>query len=281
MPRFLLALALGAALGAAALQARVRQIGASRTVLATVTNNRNRPIIEFAPDDFVVRESGQPREVLSVRVADYPIALVLDNGLGSARDLDAIRLAAARFIGRVGHRPVAVAATDPTRLVATFDDDRAAVLARIDTVKPGSSSEGLFQGVVAAARALQETGSLFSAVVVVSGGAGSTFPSGLLTPVLESGAAVHIVVNRTVSANAQPDPSLEILRALADQTHGQFTTIYSQASYQAALDRLADRLATEIMIEYLVLPGASTGKDVQLGVRIPGARVNGLGVSSR
>ena len=67
------------------------------------------------------------------------------------------------------------------------------------------------------------------------------------------------------------------MRLLADQTRGQFTAIFSPASYSAALDRLADRLAIEMMIQYLVPPGPKAG-DVQVGVRVPGARVVGLGV---
>jgi hypothetical protein len=45
----------------------------------------------------------------------------------------------------------------------------------------------------------------------------------------------------------------------------------------AALDRLADRLAIEMMVQYLVPPGPREG-DAKVGVRIPGARVVGLGV---
>src|ERR1700687_4033176 len=88
------------------------QIGDSRTVLATVVDGRGRSILDIDADDFVIREAGQPRDVLSVRVADYPIVLVLDNGQGAGRDLDAIRQAAARFLGRVGRRPVAIAVSD-------------------------------------------------------------------------------------------------------------------------------------------------------------------------
>ena len=284
MPRLLLTFAVGAMLCAAAVPTASQQIGASRTVLGTVVDNRNRPIIEFSPDDFVVREMGQPREVLAVRVADYPIAVVLDNGSGSATDFDAIRRAAARFIGRVGHRPIAVAVADPPRLIATFDDDRAAVAARVEALTaPSQSAGGLFQTIVNSARAIQETGTPFSAVVVMTGGTTSPIPDEFLTPILESGAAVHVVVNRRpVSASGgPPDRSTETLRALADQTRGQFTTIYTSASYQVALEHLADRMATEIMIEYLVPSGSSTGNDVRLGIRIPGAKVNGLGVSSR
>jgi hypothetical protein len=67
------------------------------------------------------------------------------------------------------------------------------------------------------------------------------------------------------------------LRVLADQTHGQYTTIFTSASYGTALERLADKLSAELMIQYLVPPGEQGG-DVQVGVRRPGSRVVGLGV---
>jgi hypothetical protein len=70
------------------------------------------------------------------------------------------------------------------------------------------------------------------------------------------------------------------VRALVDQTHGQYTPIYTAASYQVALEQIASRMATEIMIEYLV-PPQSKANDVKLGVRIPGARVRGFGVAPR
>ena len=254
------------------------QIGASRTALATVTDLRGRSIVDIEPDDFVVRESGRARDVLSVRIADYPIAVVLDNGLGAGRDFESIRAAAARFIGRVGHRPIALAIADPVGLVATFDDDRAMVMERLQQVGANRSTEGMFQAIVAAARAIQESGSPFSVIVVVSATPVGAVPNELLTPVIDSGATVHAIVTGNGEASNTAAGSSETLHALADQTRGQFTTIYSSASYQIALDRLADRLAPQLMVEYVVPIGSSSGNDVQLGVRIPGARVNGLGV---
>ena len=56
--------------------------------------------------------------------------------------------------------------------------------------------------------------------------------------------------------------------------------IYSAASYQAALDRLADRMTSEMMIEYLV-PVGSKPNDVKVGIRVVGASVRGLGVAPR
>jgi hypothetical protein len=258
-----------------------QQIGASRTVLATVVDSRGRSMVDVEVDDFVVRETGQLRDVLSVRVADYPLALVLDNGRGAGRDLEPIRRAASRFIGRVGRRPVAVALSDPPGLIATFEDDRAIVLQRLEKAGVTSSSEGLFQAIVTAARALQETGSPFSAIIVVSAAPVSSVPAEVLAPILESGASVHVVVHRDASTapGQTPVQSSEALRALADETHGQFTAIYAAASYQVALDRLADRLAPELLIDYVVPVGSSHGNDVSVGVRIPGSRVDARGVT--
>jgi hypothetical protein len=256
-----------------------RQIGASRTALATVVDARGRSIVDLEADDLVVRETGQPRDVLSVRVADYPIALVLDNGQGAGRDFDTIREAAARFIGRVGHRPIALVQADPVALVATFDDDRAVVTEKLQKTAAGTSPDGVFQAIVMAARAIRESGSLFSAIVVMSATPVGSVPNELLTPITESGATVHVVVSGAGGGLEAPAArSSETLRALADQTRGQYTTIYAAASYQVALDRLADRLAPELLVEYVVPVGSSSANDVQLGVRIPGARVVGLGV---
>jgi hypothetical protein len=95
--------------------------------------------------------------------------------------------------------------------------------------------------------------------------------------VVESGAVVYAIAMRT-PASRTPAGEDDVLRALTDQTGGQFTTIYSTASFPIAADRLADRLATEMMIEYVVPSGAPRG-DVRVGVKIPGARARGLGVS--
>jgi hypothetical protein len=230
--------------------------------------------VDIELDDFVVRETGQPRDVLSVRVADYPIAVILDNGPGAGQDFEAIRSAALRFIGRIGHRPIAVALAAPPGLVATFDDERGNVVEAINHAAASTSGGGLFEAVVKSAQAISESGSPFSAIVVVSASPVADVPAELLTPVLLSGATIHAVV----SGAGLPGRSADTLRALAEQTHGQFTTIYTPASYQIALDRLADRLAPQLLVDYMVPAGSVSGNDVQLGVKIPGARVTGLGV---
>jgi hypothetical protein len=271
--------------GAVALAAaQLRPLIGSRIVLATVTDTGSRPLTELEPDDFVVDEAGQRREILSVHMADYPLAVLLDDSDAGMRDADAIRAAAARFIARGGERAVAVGTlTDAEHLFVSFDDDRATVLNRVRTFSArGIGGPLVLEATAHAARAIRDTGSPFAAIVILSAAAVSASQvtdAEYLTPILASGAPVFVVANR---ATAAANPSLvadDVLRALADQTHGLYTPIYTSASYAIALDRLAERLATEMMIEYEVPVGAPPAGDVRVGVRIPGARATGLGVS--
>jgi hypothetical protein len=285
MPVFL-AWALAATAASAIDRLPAPQTGSSRIVLAAVADSRNRPLVDLGPDDFVVRENNTAREVFAVRLADYPIAILLDNGGAARADFEFIRKAAARFVGRIGgERPVAIGTLgDPPTMLTTFGDSRAKVLSALEALTAHPSADSLlFQSAANAAREIQATGAPFSAIVIVSASAidATRNPQhDVLTPILDSGAIVHVVANRT-STGAAPGSAgtfADMLRTLTDQTRGQYTTIFSAASYQTALDRLADRLSAEMMIEFIEPPDAIRGVDVQVGVRIPGARVRGLGV---
>jgi hypothetical protein len=261
------------------------QTGASRVALATITDPRNRPLVDVGVDDFVIQEAGIAREVLSLRPADYPIVVLFDTGAGARDDIALIRKAVERFIDRIGQRPVAVGTIgDPPVMLTTFEDDRAAIGPKIEAaIANPQGGSVLTRGAALAGRVIRAIGPLFSAIVIVSAtplGDVPDTPEEVLAPIIDSGAAVHVIANRAASPSGEAWRAVPAIRSLAEQTHGEFTAIYSAASYQAALDRLADRLTTEMMIEYLVPPG-SKPIDVRVGVRIPGARVRGLGVAPR
>ena len=254
----------------------------SRIVLATVADTGNRPLTELGPDDFLIQEGSRSRDVLSIHMADYPIAVLLDDTSAAMKDAGAIRAAAASFISRVGERPIALGTlTDPSRLLVSFEAGRAAALDRARGFTPAGGAPLALQAVAHIAQAVIDTGSPFAAIVVVSAAAvpaSSASDREFLTPILKTGAPVHVVANRAGESSAA-GASDDVLRAVAEQTRGQYTVIYSSASYAVALDRLADRLATEVMIEYLIPAGETPAGDVRVGVKIPGARATGLGVS--
>jgi hypothetical protein len=259
-----------------------QQQGAARVMLAAVFDRTNKPTVDVGPDDFLIEEGNDEREILSVQVADYPVALVIDNGESQDETRRAIRTAAARFIERIGQRPVAVATlADPPTFVASFDDERVAVLKAVTgmttvTRAPLRPLAALTQ----AAAHIKALASPFSVVVVISAGAVDPLEqpeTDRLAPIVESGAAVHVIALRPPGFLAD-DGTPDLLRTLADQTRGQFTPIYSPVSYGIALDRLADQLSSEVMIDYLVPPGSS-GENARVGIRVPGARVRALRVS--
>ena len=268
-----------------AADASQEQIGASRVALASVTDPHNRPLVDVGADDFVIQEAGVAREVLSVRPADYPIVVLLDTGSEGHADFPLMEAAAAHFIERIGQRPIALGTLGGTpAMLTTFEDERKTVLAKLGTlaVEPSGGSM-LLKGTALAAQTIRATGTLFSCVVILSATAADTSqepPDEMIAPVIDSNATLHVIANRpeqTAAGGARSNPAL---RALAEQSRGDFTVIYSSASYQAALDRLADRLTSEMMIEYLV-PVGSKPNDVKVGVRIIGAKVRGLGVAPR
>jgi len=262
------------------------QTGASRVALATVSDPRNRPIVDVSADDFIIQEAGAAREILSVRPGDYPIVLLIDTSSHARNDFPMIRKAAERFVDRIGARPLAIVTCGSApKVVASFDDDLATVKARLDGLgSDPNATATLLEGAALAAQMIQKTATLFSSMIVLSsatvdGSRGS--PDEMLASIVDSGAILHIVANGSVQAMAgngfRPGAAL---RAVAEQSRGEFTPIYSAASFQAALERLADRLSAEMMIEYLV-PVGSKPSDVKVGVRIAGAQVHGLGVAPR
>lgn len=264
---------------AATADAATRQVAKGRTLLARVVDGSGRPQVDLGLDDFVVSEAGDAREVLDVHVADYPLALLVDDT--TAQDaLSSMKAAVARFIGRVGERPVAVGTlARPSSAVASFSSSRAEVLAAVSAISPSDAPAQPLPALAHLSRLIIETGSSFSTIVIVSGraiDANREVDGQLLPSILESGAIVHVVGSRNTEAS-RLDDTPDLLKVLADQTRGQYTTIYTTASFAIALDRLADLLSTELMVEYLVPPDGVSG-DVRIGVRRPGSQVVGLGV---
>ena len=169
-------------------------------------------------------------------------------------------------------------------MLTSFEDDRQTVLAKLSAIAVETAAGSLLlQGTSVAAQAIRATGTLFSCIVILSAtptDASQDATDELIAPVIDSNATLHVIANRPGQTAAGGQRSNPALRALAGQSRGEFTVIYSAASYQAALDRLADRLTSEMMIEYLV-PVGSKPNDVKVGIRIVGARIRGLGVAPR
>jgi hypothetical protein len=251
----------------------------SRFALAIVSDPRGKALVDIDADDFVVQEGNADREILDVRIADYPVVLVLDNGREGAADFEAIKAAMVRFLERMGPRPMAIVTTaGGPHLIATFEDDRETLRQRIDAVEESSDPGQVMHAAALAGQTIGATGALFSAIVIASASpAEAVGPAAeaLIAPIVDSRAVVHIVAD-----DRRVAPTGPFLRALSQQTHGDFTAVYAAPSYTPAIERLVTRMTTELMVEYIV-PVGSKASDPKIGVKIPGARVRGLGVAPK
>jgi hypothetical protein len=268
-----------AALGlATAVTASGQRLGVSRTVLLTVENAQGRPVIDLLPDDFVIEEGGQQREVLDARLADYPVVLLVDNGIAAQGAASQIHDAVSRFVDRLGVRPLALGhLSNPPGLLTKIGDGRAAVLSALDGLIMSPARSSLTLGIAAAARMVTAGHFPFSAIVALSEDptdAGGT-PDQIMQVVSDSRVSLYVIARR----QDLRDAASAGLASLADQTGGSFTRIFTPASYEAALDEVADRLTTELLVQFLEPTGASPSDDVRVGVRLRGAKVTAIGIT--
>src|SRR5687767_8638695 len=71
-----------------------------RAVYVSVLNEQGQPVTTLGPADFIVREDGVQREILSVRPATDPlqIAILVDNTQAATHAIQDMRRALTRFI---------------------------------------------------------------------------------------------------------------------------------------------------------------------------------------
>jgi hypothetical protein len=260
----------------------VAQPGASRVLLAEVLGSANQPLLGLDADTFAVDEGGEAREVFAAYPADYPVVILVDD-TADAGELDIIRAAVDHFVGRLGQRPVVLGTLSRSTPITSIDAERTTLLEHVRSLSPVNAVPTPYAALADAVRSLEEADVTFSSVVVIASRPEEIPPPGSdapLTPLLASRAIFHTVVKvppPRPALDASTDQQSGVLRELANQSGGQYVTIYAISSYTAALDRLADRLAAETIIEYLVPPDSAPGGAVRVGVKIPGARVRGLG----
>src|SRR5262245_11520871 len=177
------------------LAASLAQTVASRAALAIVSDAKNHAIVDVAADDFLIQEGGQSREVLDVRVADYPVVIMLDTGADARVDAAMMRKAVERFIDRLGQRPIAIGTfADPPKMITAFEEDRRKLIEMVRglDVNPGARS-ALLQGTALAAETIRATGAPFSALVMLSAtpaDASGGNPDALVASVVDSGAVL-------------------------------------------------------------------------------------------
>jgi von Willebrand factor type A domain len=274
---------------------------ASRFVLASASDKDGDPIAGLTADDFVVQDGGARCETLNASPAQYPVAILVDTSQAARPDFQQIKTAVAHLVDRLSGRDVALFSFGERAMkVVDFTRDAGKVRRAADGLFAQPEGEShVLDAIIESAKSLQKREPPIALILVLSAGSNdqsSRTPREVFEAVLPSRSMVQVVEMRTPQASGRlsnargrrtstsdrrAEAALgleELLRGLADRTRGRYDLIYSPSGFHALLDDLQRRLASEVFLEYLAPANGAAAGGLQLGARLPGATVRGIGL---
>jgi len=273
----------------------------SRFVLASVADAQTAtPLIGLAAEDFVIQEGSTRCETISARVAQYPIAILMDTSQAARTQFSEMRKAVRQLVSRLSGRDVAIYTFgDRAFRAADFSRDTARLERAVDQLFALPDGEShVLDAIVEAGKDISRREPAVAMIIVVSAGANdqsSRTPREVFEPVLASRSILHIVEARAIGASGRLDNVRgrrnftsdraaeaalglqELLQGLADRTRGDYDRIFATSGYFSSLERLQRRLAAELVVEY-ASPGGNAGASLQIGTHVPGGNVRAIGL---
>src|SRR5262249_46249019 len=137
---------------------------------------------------------------------DYPVVVMIDTSAGARSDLPTMQRAAAQFMERIGQRPVLLGTFgDPPAILTTFEDERTVLTEKLEGISAADSSDSLLlQRAALAPQKIRPPGAIFSATVLLTASPtdASRDADSFVSPIVDSGAILHVVTNRSSSGGA-------------------------------------------------------------------------------
>ena len=259
MKRFLVLCAVVASLVLAVEAVVSAQDPRQRQLLVSVLDDNDAPVTGLGPADFVVREDGAVREVLSVSRATMPlqIAVLVDTSAAATTHITEIRDAVGAFAdGLEGNHELTLISFGerPTiRVEPTTDRERfKAGASRLFPFE--SSGQVLLEAIVETARGFERREAQHPVVVVVAT-EGIEFSNQYYKSVLEaldrSGTRMYALELRTNDSDPLDSATRNrnLLLSSAERTGGRWINVLIDTVFA---DRLAE-IATELSNQYLVV----------------------------
>lgn len=259
----------------------------SRTVYVNAFDQNGMPVTDLVTEDFAVKEGGKARDVVISRPAKalMQIAVIVDdNGTGI------FRAPLYRFIQRLqGRAEFAIISVvgQPMKLVDYTMDGRelSEVLVTL-SARPGTPDGGqLLQGIYEAAKELEKREAPRPVIVALSvpGEEHSTLPARhVLDKLKDSGASLNVFIvagsaSRQMAAVTRPGALLEenmnlgeVLGDGSKQSGGRREEIVAAAGALSGLQRLAEELLQQYVIEYDLPPGVKPSDRISVSVKKKG-----------
>lgn len=191
-----------------------------RSMYVSVVDKTGAPVPNLGPADFIVREDNLSREVLRVVPNTDPmqIAILVDNSTAAAPLIQHIRRALPAFLetltkptasGRRNEVTIVTLGSRPT-ILADYSIDLAPLTKAVDRLWEETLNSGyyLLNGIIEISQGFKKREATRPVIVAITGeGAelSSRHPDQVLTPLRDSGAALHVISIGLPSAGISDD----------------------------------------------------------------------------
>lgn len=259
-----LALSLGFAAALAVSAGTPRDIHAQagareRTIFVSALDARGEPVEGLGPDDFIIREDGQRREVLRVSRAIEPIdiAVLADNSAASARAIPPLRSGLTGFVSTLaGNNQIAlIALADRPTIFVDYTSNRTRLDDGIGRLFAMSSSGmTLLDAIVEVSAGLRRREATRAAIVpIITTGVefSNRYARDVLESMREAGVALHVVVIGVIDGTAVAERErATVLGAGTRETGGQYVTLLTESAIEQALQKIARELSSQYKVVY-------------------------------
>ena len=233
-----------------------------RSIFVSVVDDSGAPVADVGPRDLVVREDGTAREILRVEPATEPmlIALLVDNSQAGEPYIRDYREALPAFLETIaadadvqGRHQIALIAlaSRPTILVDyTMDTDRLRQgIGRV--FSQSDSGTYLLDAIMEVSSGIAKRESARPVIVAVTTEGpelSDRVYQQVLEPLLESGAALHVMVVGSPRNNAV-DRGVVLTRG-PEQTGGTYETVLASSALAGRMKQLAAQLTSQYRVTY-------------------------------
>jgi len=179
-----------------------------RSMFVSVVDQAGAPVPNLGPSDFIVREDNLSREVLRVAPATDPmqIAILVDNSTAAAPQIPHIRRALPAFIqtlttptasGRRNEIALVTLGSRPT-ILANYSIEAAPLTKAIDRIWEDNFRTGnyLLDGIIEVSQGFKKREATRPVIVAITSEGpelSNRSPDQVLTPLRDSGAALHVI----------------------------------------------------------------------------------------
>jgi hypothetical protein len=251
-----------------------------RVIYAGVIDKNGAPVLDLTEKDFIVREDGQAREILSVRRDNDPlqIALLADNSAAMRNSVSELRRALATFVDntREGVQVALITLAERPTIAVPYTADHARLkksIARIFAV-PGAGNY-LLDGIAETSQGLAKRTMWRSVIAVITAPADLSYRQyqDVLRIFGDSGAALHVLT--VGAASGGPDREMLVSRG-TDETGGRNDLVLSPMGLGPKAQQMAAEISNQYRVTYARPQRLIPPKDVEVSAKRPDLRARGM-----